>query len=93
MAPPIFAAAYEPRIKLFRASYGSVSLLMIPGASSSGIKLNDKADMLGQILFYDDPAALQEMVEKRPMLKDLFPQCERLLVLTQRVVGPLVVTC
>ncbi|KAI0437261.1 nitroreductase [Xylaria telfairii] len=49
VAPPIFAAAYEPRIKLFRASYGS-------------------------ILFYDDPAALQEMVEKRPMLKDLLPQ-------------------
>ncbi|KAI0553051.1 nitroreductase [Xylaria curta] len=49
VAPPAFAAAYEPRIKLFRAAYGS-------------------------ILFYDDPAALQEMAEKRPMLKDHLPQ-------------------
>lgn len=26
VAPPIFAAAYEPRIKMFRAAYGTVSL-------------------------------------------------------------------
>ncbi|TRX89606.1 hypothetical protein FHL15_009515 [Xylaria flabelliformis] len=49
VAPPVFAAAYEPRIKLFRAAYGS-------------------------ILFYDDPATLHEMAEKRPMLKDHLPQ-------------------
>ncbi|KAI0902903.1 nitroreductase [Ustulina deusta] len=47
--PPVFEAAYEPRIKLFRAAYGT-------------------------ILFYDDPATLEAMAEKRPLLKDHLPQ-------------------
>ncbi|KAI1122691.1 nitroreductase [Nemania abortiva] len=49
VAPPIFAAAYEPRIKLFRAAYGT-------------------------ILFYDDPAPVNAIAEKRPLLKDHLPQ-------------------
>ncbi|KAI1110723.1 nitroreductase [Nemania sp. NC0429] len=49
VAPPIFAAAYEPRIKMFRAAYGT-------------------------ILFYDDPAPIQEIERKMPMLKSHLPQ-------------------
>ncbi|KAI1157463.1 nitroreductase [Nemania serpens] len=49
VAPPIFAAAYEPRIKMFRAAYGT-------------------------ILFYDDPAAMHEIEQKLPMLKNHLPQ-------------------
>lgn len=39
-------------------------------------KLIRIATLRSQILFYDDPATLEAMAEKRPLLKDHLPQCE-----------------
>jgi predicted oxidoreductase (fatty acid repression mutant protein) len=39
--------------------------------------MNERDIALMQILFYDDPAAVQEIAEKRPIVKDHLPQCEQ----------------
>jgi hypothetical protein len=66
----VFEKVFAPRIKMFRAAYGTVSLTK---ALNRRLFLTC---LCVQILFYESGNAMQAVCDRMPIVKDKMPQCK-----------------